>query len=274
MKLIIRSVGGILLFSALTMLTQVGGLVYLLHLALMRLLGIRKRVVRWPAFFALYLFISLVVVPPLARLNNRVPLPVTGYGESVIRPRNLFISLANRNYVRPELKDMLASVADQMAYEYPGLKIEYLDANFPLLEEFRMYPHIRHDDGRKLDLAYIRKGPAGDYVYRYISLFGYGYSVKPLPGETDKPARCAAEGAWQYNIIERYVPDQDRKGHTFAVEENRRLLELIAGHRAVRYVIIEPHLQERTGLQSVENIRSLGCWAIRHDDHIHIAGHR
>ncbi len=45
---------------------------------------------------------------------------------------------------------------------------------------------------------------------------------------------------------------------------------MVADHPAVRYIITEPHLQERTGLEDADNIGSLGCWAIRHDDHLHV----
>ena len=133
-----------------------------------------------------------------------------------------------------------------------------------------MYPHIRHDNGKKLDIAFIRKKPNDRYAYNYFSLFGYGYSVEPLEGEINKPMNCASEGYWQYNIIEKYVPDQKWRKHTFPIEENRDLIRIVAQHSATKYVIIEPHIKERTGLSSIENIGSLGCWAIRHDDHMHV----
>jgi hypothetical protein len=261
-------------FVALTVVTQVGGVIFLLHLLLMRLAGWKKRLVRWPAFLALYLLFTFFAIPPIARMNNRVPLPFFDASAGNVRPHSPFFSLANRHYVRPELRDMILEVAAGLEEAFPGLEIEYLDANFPLLKEFRMYPHIRHDDGRKLDITYVRKKPSGEYAYRYFSLFGYGYSVKPLHGEIDKPRECGDKGFWQYNIIEKFVPDQLSKGHTFPVEENRMLLERMAGHPAVRYVITEPHLKQRVGLDTIENIGSLGCWAIRHDDHIHVVAPR
>ena len=70
----------ILLLAALvllTALTEVGGIVLLMAIAAARLLRWR-----WLAttglFLVAYMATTLVVVPPLAAMNGRVPLPCTG----------------------------------------------------------------------------------------------------------------------------------------------------------------------------------------------------
>lgn len=253
-----------------TVITQVGGAVYLAHLLWCRWRSIRRPFLRMLSFTVLYLSVIVFVLPRLAALNGRVPMPVHGHESRFVRPHTWFTVLANRHYVRPELRAMTVAVAEELQQDHPGVVVEYLDANFPLLKRFRMYPHLRHDNGKKLDLAYVRRHPDGSYAYRYFSFFGYGFCAEPLPGEPDMPRECADRGRHQYNILERWVPDQHRRGLVFDTEANADLLRMVADHAAVRFVITEPHLQERTGLQDVDNIGSLGCWAIRHDDHLHV----
>jgi len=200
-----------------------------------------------------------------------VPLPVFQKNKTHIVPHNLFTVLACRNYVRPELKTAFFDVAETVNNKYPSLSIRYMDANFPLLKKFRMYPHLRHDNGKKLDVAFIRaKKRNNKYTGRYFSLFGYGFSEKPFKGETNFPEKCNEEGQWQYNIIEQIVPDQKCRNLTFPIEENKALVKEFAMHKNVRKVFIEPHLKERLSLNKFENIRFHGCWAVRHDDHMHI----
>lgn len=42
----------------------------------------------------------------------------------------------------------------------PQIRISYLDANFPFKDGFPLLPHLSHDDGRKVDIA---------FMYRYQS---------------------------------------------------------------------------------------------------------
>lgn len=41
----------------------------------------------------------------------------------------------------------------------------------------------------------------------------------------------------------------------------------------VRRIFLEPHLKARLGLSAEPKVRLQGCWAARHDDHIHVDVH-
>jgi hypothetical protein len=77
----------------LTLLTQIGGLVLLLvwglsRLALPRAMGAwRRAAINALLFMVAYAAISVLVVPPLAALGGRVPLPLSGAAGSCLRGR-------------------------------------------------------------------------------------------------------------------------------------------------------------------------------------------
>ena len=48
--------------------------------------------------------------------------------------------LLNRNYVRPELNDLLEQVAKDLSKT--RIQIHYLDANFPFVNNFPLLPHL------------------------------------------------------------------------------------------------------------------------------------
>ncbi len=260
----------IFLIVFLTAITQVGGAIYLLAVIIYKTIGVQKK--RWKTliFVSIYLFATFVIIPPIAKQNNRVPLPFIGSSKHHVKPHTLFTSLANRHYVRPELRNMLFDVAEDMHQEFPGIEVEYLDANFPLLKRFRMLPHLRHDNGRKLDVSFIYKNMKQNYSGNYFSFFGYGFSVKPKSRERDLPKECANQGRWQYGIIEKLVPDQKWRNLEFAKKENAYLIKKVVSHPVTTKVFIEPHLKSRLGLSKFNQIRFHGCWAVRHDDHMHI----
>jgi len=254
----------------LTIVTQVGGLFYLTGVLLYKLLKIKKKRSKILIVTIIYLSGSFSIVPFLAKQNNRVPMPVFSKKTTHIAPHRLFTVIAHRHYVKPEMKAMLLDVSEEMSAEFPGITIRYLDANFPLFKEFRMQPHLRHHNGKKLDVAFIWKKNNGRYTNVYWSILGYGFSAKPNSNETSYPEICAEQGKWQYNIMEKLVPDQHWRKLEFAIPENRALVKKIARHRSTRKIFIEPHLKERLGLSAHDNIRFHGCWAVRHDDHLHI----
>src|SRR5688572_15989341 len=116
-----------LVFIILTILTQVGGVIYLLslqtHTFIDRKTGrnISRIGLKFGSFLLLYLLSAFLIVPVLARPFGRVALPITQSGN--VQPLNFLTCLLNRHYVRPELKEATLAVARQMNTQYPGTVI-------------------------------------------------------------------------------------------------------------------------------------------------------
>ena len=259
----------------LTVLTQVGGIVYLLHLPLAA--AIRKRVprrrfslpVRLLTFLALLTVVSTLVLPPLAkRFQGRVPLPLYATDATPLQPANWFTVLANRHYVRPALYELATSTARGVARERPGTRVTYLDGNFPFLNGFPLLPHLSHDDGRKLDLALLYQDDEGRPVNGSPTYFGYGHYEGPGPGEKNRTAKCLLAGYWQYDFTKylAWFPADDR----FDAAGTRLLLRALHEKPATGKILLEPHLIARLNLSDYGKIRFHGCQAVRHDDHIHV----
>ncbi len=169
-----------LVFSLLTALTQIGGAVYLAG----RWLARRGEVTRLSARLAIFLsvYVSATTVAALtAPLFGRVPLSCFGSGSLQVQSP-LYCALS-RNFVTVEAKRAAEALSAAMALEFPGTVTLVLDANFPFLDGFPLLPHLSHDDGRKLDIAFYYRDEKGTPLNRAArSPIGYFAFEEPVPG--------------------------------------------------------------------------------------------
>ena len=252
---------------ALTALTQVGGVVLLVAFGVGRLFhwrGAKRSLGVAAAFLALYGVTSVFVVPPLAALGGRVPLPCLG---EPLRTLPILCAL-NRHYASPELEQVAEALAADLSEEFPGSVTVALDASFPFVDGFPLLPHLSHDDGQKLDLSYFYADPDGTYrpgVTR--SPIGYWAFETPTPEEE---ASCPATGLslrWGMEVLQPLFPklrvEPQRTG--FAL----RWLVTEGPSHGLQRIFIEPYVAKRLEVAS-SLLGFQGCRAARHDDHIHL----
>ena len=256
----------ILIVGFLTLLTQIGGLVWLINFGFFKLFVKKKP--KWlvlGVFFVFYTVTTFLIIPPLAKLGGRVPLPLTKTG--TLRPHNFMTPLLNRHYVRPQLKSQLIEIADKTNKENSQLKVSYLDANFPFINGFPLLPHLSHSDGRKVDLSfyYTKNNLEGNLK---PANSGYGKYVEPQTTEYNQVKHCKSKGYWQYDFT-KYVTLGSRNDLEFDSKNTKKLVTRCAQHHLTQKIFIEPHRKKRMNL-SYNNIRFHGCQAVRHDDHIHL----
>lgn len=263
-----------LIFGILTLFTQIGGVVYLL--SFLTHAFIKKKFVNRYAIFAIetaaflffYVACTFLIVPPLAKLLGRVPLPMTKTNN--LQPLNILTCIFNRNYVRPQLKDVAFDVAKQMNERYPGTVINYLDASFPFINKFPLCPHLSHNDGKKLDFAFCYLDSKTSKATNLApSPIGYGISETPQPDEINTAAFCSEQGYWQYSFLMKIVPQKNKANFIFDGNRTKNLVEILASEKSIGKIFIEPHLKTRLKL-TTPKIRFHGCRAVRHDDHIHV----
>ena len=262
-KRMIRAIGILLLFALLTVLTQIGGLVYLLSLLLNRTWKTRFPVKLFLTFATLYLLSTFLFVPLLAPVFGREKVEHT----ASIRPATYLTVLLNRNYVRPELNRLLAQPAN--ALEGTPIAIRYLDANFPFLDRFPLAPHLSHHDGRKIDLSFVYETEAGQITDRRKSVSGYGIFTGPEQGEPDQPATCREQGHRWYGSARYLTLGRINRDLHFSEKGTRQLIDALLKNRQLGKLFIEPHLKQRLGLTD-PRVRYQGCWSVRHDDHLHL----
>ncbi len=125
-----------LAFIFLTALTQVGGIVYLINIATYKHLA-DHATNKWArigtklaAFLILYCLATFLLVPIITKPLGHVQMPIETTNH--IHPATIWTCLLNRNYVRPELRDLTYKVATQMAIKYPRTTFNYLDCSFPV----------------------------------------------------------------------------------------------------------------------------------------------
>src|SRR5262245_45699285 len=140
-------------FIVLTLLTQIGGVIFALAL-LLSWLFVPKTVLGWTRgalttliFIALYLELSLAVVPRLAAAGGRVPLSCHAEPDRPFAAGHRLYCVLNRHYVDARLVTLLSQLSRAIDRAHPGTVTLYLDGNFPFLDGFPLPPHLSHNDG-------------------------------------------------------------------------------------------------------------------------------
>lgn len=261
-----------MLISFLTVLTQVGGIILILSLPVFFRIKnsvsnlVFRRLLCIVSFSIIYLFFTFLIIPPLAKNLGRVPLSIDG---KTIKPLNMMTCILNRHYVKPELSDNIKNVANNMSQKHPNTIINYLDANFPFYNGFPLLPHLSHNDGKKLDIAFLYKNKSGNQINTAPSFIGYGVYEKPEKDEYNMPEICKSKGFWQYGVLQNFVPQWNKNEILFDENRTKDLIKIIIEEHTTSKIFIEPHLKNRMGLVD-DKIRFHGCNAVRHDDHIHL----
>ena len=255
----------IIIVVFLTLLTQIGGVIWILNFGLFKWIRKKKsKLVKLTSFALLYVSATLLIVPLIARIAGRVPLPVTK-SQNLI-PHNYITPLLNRHYVKPKLRTQLFEIANSVHQGNSRLKVSYLDANFPFIDGFPLLPHLSHDDGKKVDLSFY-------YIYKgwecnlKPTTSGYGKFVEPLNSEINTTRDCKSKGYWQYDYS-KFLTFGSRDDLEFDPGNTKILVEKIAQHNLTEKIFIEPHLKRGLDLSS-DKVRFQGCRSVRHDDHIH-----
>lgn len=264
-KKILRPFIHMVIFILLTLISQVGGVIYLLcgYLTWRWELNKTKSLI---SFSIIYLITTVLIIPFLAPLFGRTALPITG----ILRPLNLVTCLLNRHYVSEDLKVVLISAAIKINDEFPGTKTNYLDANFPFFNGFSLFPHLSHNDGKKIDIAFYYKDSDTKKITNSApSFIGYGVYEEPLNYEVNFPEKCAKEGFWQYGALTYLIPKWKTDKFDLDQERTRKFIKILSNSGITSKIFIEPHLKQRWNLTKYNKIRFHGCHAVRHDDHIH-----
>ncbi len=250
-------------FAALTLLTQVGGVAYVLSLLLSRMFQHEGRWKLVVSFLSTYLFLTLLLVPIVAPVFGREKIKHT----QRIQPATYSTVLLNRNYVQPALNVLLTQAEANLAGS--SVAICYLDANFPFFNGFPLLPHLSHDDGRKLDLSLVYETPEGTITDRQKSNSGYGIFAGPRAGESDQIRTCRSNGYWQYDFTRYITFGRKNNPLIFSDRGTKQLITAVLQTDGLGKLFIEPHLKVRLNLID-QRVRYHGCQAVRHDDHIHV----
>ena len=263
MKITGKILGRVFLFLFLTALTQIGGLVYIVNFFVFRKRKNVRSYVKPLSFLGLYTLVSLFLLPVIAPFFGRERVKNT----ELIEAHSFFYTICNRTYVKPELNEVLNNVARNLDKELPGIKLIYLDANFPFIDGFPLLPHLSHDDGEKIDVTFIYERDNA-LINEKISRSGYGIYESPTSAEFNQCEQCKKAGYWQYDFTKYASLGSVNPEIQFSKKGTKALAEFIIKEPEVGKLFIEPHLKTRLGLNS-DKVRFQGCRAVRHDDHIH-----
>lgn len=256
---ILKVVLHLFIAAALTTITQIGGVIYLVVI-----IGFRTKKLKYLYFLVAYVIVSLFIIPPVAEIFGREKIKNNNY----LKPQSIFYTLSNRNYVEPKLNILLQKVSTDLNDAYPGTKLVYLDANFPFFNGFPLLPHLSHNDGKKVDISLLYE-ENGVISNKKPSISGYGVFEAPTRSEKNQTSICKNRGNWQYDLTKYSHFGKINTEISFSSKGTEYLMKQILKQPQLQKVFIEPHLKTRMNLLH-SKIRFHGCQAVRHDDHIHI----
>ena len=187
--------------------------------------------------------LSVFVIPPLAAVAGRVPLPCHAEADRPFLTAHPLYCAFNRHYVDRRLASLLTDLSRAIDRAYPGTLTLFLDANFPFLNGFPLLPHPSHSDGRKLEIAYYYADPAGSYLPGQLrSPIGYwtfeqpdAAASSPCQNQSWLSLRWdmkALQGLYPNRPLE---PDRTRVALRWLVTEGQQF--------GVERVFVEPTLQ-------------------------------
>ena len=265
MRIILKYIKRTIIFFILTILTQVGGVVYLASLWIAGKINYNIKLKSVSVFIILYLITTFLFIPLLAPIGGRERIINTDN----LRPVNYLTVLLNRNYVTPELKLFLLNLSESQELINHSIQVRYLDACFPFFKGFPLLPHLSHYDGKKIDLSFIYESENGDIVNKSKSISGYGVFEGPHEKEFNQTNYCKGKGYFQYDYPKYLTFGKINKQIKFSEWGTKILIRSILHVEGLEKIFIEPHLKQRLGFTD-NRIRFQGCKAVRHDDHIHI----
>src|SRR5262245_4298798 len=110
----------------LTLLTQIGGLILIAVWLIGRRMfpatwrGWRRGVAMTVLFLVIYQAVSALLVPPLAALAGRVPLPCAAAADRPFAAANRLYCWFNRHYVDARVLALLMELSREVDRAYPG----------------------------------------------------------------------------------------------------------------------------------------------------------
>ena len=236
------------LILALTILTQIGGLAWVIAL------WFKHRLIVFLLTYAMLWVAATWIAPQF----GRVALSCTMDGP--LQVQSWVYCALNRAYVTPELRDALVDVAQDMEEDFPGTQTLVLDGSFPFIDGFPLIPHLSHDDGEKVDLAFYYRDTDGYLPGKTRSPIGF-FAFEE--GPTDCPAAWPTM-RWDLGPLQPLWHD-----YTTDAPRTAALLRHLSNDPRIGKIFVEPHLLQTWGV-SHPKIRFQGCRAARHDDHIHL----
>ncbi len=248
----IRLLSHIIIIVALTITTQLGGVAWLAAVLTQR--GLVRRLSAFAlAYCALWIGASVT-----APAFGRQPLPCIVGDKAVLQVKPIFCIL-NRHYASSKVIEVLSDLAEHSDRLFPGTRTIVLDANFPFLDGFPLLPHLSHDDGDKVDLAFFYRDDTG--YLRGVTRSPLGYFAFESQGADCPTVRLTLR--WDFQWLQPLLPNME-------LDEPRTAdaIRWLAANPAVEKLFVEPPLADRLGVFG-SRIRFQGCRAARHDDHIH-----
>ena len=183
--------------------------------------------------------------PRSRRLEGAFRYPATADAERPFAAGSRLYCILNRDYVDARLVALLTEMSRAIDRADPGTVTLYLDGNFPFVDGFPLLPHLSHNDGRKLDLAYYYAAPEGDYLPGRMRS-SIGYWAFEQPGAGDKPSctgRSLLSLRWDIELASTALSQP-----TAGAEANRRGVAVAGGEGpkfGIERIFIEPYLAAR-----------------------------
>ena len=209
------------------------------------------------ATIVLYAVASIAIVPPLAAQFGRVRIACA--------TTTLVGCALNRTYARPQLAELIEMLNARLAREDQSSRVTVLDAGFPFGGGFPLLPHLGHTDGRKVDLGFFYRDARSGEPIPSGSPSPIGYFHFQQPPADAAPLPCHfVRNRWGFSWFQ-----PEKPAWLLDPERTRAMIRWWDARAEVTRIFLEPHLARSLGVDGGK-VRFQGCFAARHDDHLHV----
>jgi hypothetical protein len=135
----------------------------------------------------------------------------------------------------------------------------------PFVDGFPLLPHLGHKDGKKVDLAlFYRSATTGEPILTGSpSPIGYFHFQQPPANAAPLPCHFV-RNRWNFSWLQPEKPPW-----LLDPERTRAMIRWWNERAEVKRIFLEPHLAQSLGVDGGK-VRFQGCFAARHDDHVHV----
>jgi hypothetical protein len=129
-KVVIKVLIHLLLIISLIILSQIGEIIYVVSFLVVSNKRSKYRLKTIFFFLTVYVTSTFLTVPNIAPFFGRVKIE----DSNRIKAHSFITLLFNRNYVTPKMQSILNDIFKKISKDLPGIKLIYLDANFPFFD--------------------------------------------------------------------------------------------------------------------------------------------
>ena len=259
----------LVLFFAMTSITEIGGILLWPFMAIPYYDYPKiKNLQTWLYAFFFYVVSSWLLVPIIASIFGRVPLPCFSHDNIPLQSQSTITCLLHRNYVQKHVYTEMIQIAKQMGRHFERTDIRYLSAGFPI-GMLPPFPNQIQQDGLAISMSFLWTDPSKRMSKTSPSPIGYGSHTLSTFSRSCSDTEYMKLLGFSINFRYQWLFLSWNKESFLDEKRSNTLLHYLGRNKKVTAIFLEPELHPIIA-KDVEKLFKNPCSWLLHDDHFTI----